>query len=433
VQCGPYTVNIARLKVAVNIAFDYDQATKVWELRSQPGSTAALTPGRAPDPPPGWVKDAGHCLSTHVSDAADQAIKSIDFPGLIASHINGVLATIPGSGDIGDGIRYDFSMAESPPAAMAFPAGGGVQIAVHGGLVTPTFTPPNGYKLPDLPFPAPPTDSDTHHVVMYVSNYEIDALYSACWQKGRLNLKLGPADLKGDAEILKTNHYKEIPGFAQYPHREMEAQIVPNASPLTSFQEVWLFTRDAMKLLQSQLPPNVYDSVKGFDAEVYVSKSVLETDLAAVKIEPRYFETIEKATSRSGMVVKSDLNFKLVIETGAPPLPYVSFSVKRTDVFTDLGLKIGPGNRQLLAFSVTQADYTATFGESTIPGFKWSTDFGQNFWGKVGEDGYDRVMRDVGASGAPLPIMQGFKFDFADAQLSVQQDFVSILAKVAFI
>jgi hypothetical protein len=43
------------------------------------------------------------------------------------------------------------------------------------------------------------------------------------------------------------------------------------------------------------------------------------------------------------------------------------------------------------------------------------------------------MMRDVGVSGAPLPIMQGFKFDFADAQLSVQQDYVSILAKVAFI
>jgi hypothetical protein len=432
VPCGPYTVNIARLKVAVNIAFDYDKATKVWELKSQPGSTAKLTPGRPSDTPPGWVRDASRCLSTHVSDEADAAIKSIDFPGLIASHINGVLATIPGSGDMGDGIKYDFSLAESPPVPMGFPAGGGVQIAVHGGLVTPTFTPPDGYKLPDLPLPAPPTDSDTHHVVMYVSNYEIDALYSACRQKGRLDLKVGPADLKGDAEILKTNHYMEIPAFAQYPHRDIEAKIVPNADPLTSFQEVWLFTKDAMKLLQSQLPPNVYQNVAGFDAAAYVSKSVLEKDLACVNIEPQYFETIEKATSRSGMVVKSDLNFKLVIQTFKDPLPYISFSVKRTDVFTDLDLKIGSGNRQLLTFSVTQAGYTAAFGDSNIPGFKWSVDFGQNFWGKVGEDGYDRVMRDVGASGAPLPIMRGFKFDFADAQLTVQLGFVSIRAKVAF-
>jgi len=299
--------------------------------------------------------------------------------------------------------------------------------------VTPTFKPPADYKLPDLPFPAPPTDTDTHHVVMYVSNYEIDALYSACRQKGRLDAKVGPADLKGDAEILKTNTYKDIPGFKNYPHRDIEAQIAPNADPLTSFQEVWLFTKTVMGTLKTQLPADVYQNITGFDAEAYVSKSVLEQDLKDVNIESKYFDTIEKAAGGPGMVVKSDLNFKLVIQTFKDPLPYISFSVKRTDVFTGLGLKIGSGNRQLLTFSVRHADYTATFGDSNIKDFKWSLDFGQTFWSKVGEDGYDTVMRDVGAAGSPLPIMQGFKFDFADAQLSVQQGFVSILAKVAFI
>ena len=93
------------------------------------------------------------------------------------------------------------------------------------------------------------------------------------------------------------------------------------------------------------------------------------------------------------MLVRSDLKFKLVIQTFKDPLSYISFSVKRNDVFTELGLKIDPGHRQLLIFSVTQADYTATFGDSNIPGFKWSVDFGQNSWSKVGEDGYDKAMR----------------------------------------
>jgi len=453
---GAYTVNIAELKLTVKITFDYNQDTKAWEFKSEGGSTASIKPGPLSQPPYGKVRAAAACLSTHVSQQADDAIVSINFPKLMTDQINGILAAIPGSGDMGDGIKYDFSLADSPPPALVFPNDDGVQLAVHGGLITPVFSPPSNYELPSLPFPSPPTDSDAHQLIMYVSNYEMDALYSACRKAGRLNLTVGPSDLAGDSDLLKTSHYKEVKFFKQYGNRNMEAQIAPAddplipLTPLTTFQEVWLFTQKytkdntddpkyldpncVMYTLYHQLPADVWNNVSPYGTEAYASKAELEADLTNSNVGKTYFETIERAASRSGMVVKSNLTFTLLIEKDPRPFPYISFSVLRTDVFTDLGLGINPKNHaQLLTFSVKAASYSAAFIGSNVPGFQWSGGFSGNFWENVGENAYDQVMRDIGAKGSPLPIMKGLQFDFASAQLSVQKGYLSILANVAFI
>jgi hypothetical protein len=453
---GAYTVNIAELKVTIKTIFDYNPTTKVWEFKSRGGSVSSIKPGAASQVPQSSYVRLGYspsCLATHISDQADNAILSINFVQIMTDQINGILAAIPGSGDMGDGIKYDFSLADSPPPALVFPGDHGVQLAVHGGLITPVFSPPSNYVLPNLPFPTPPTDGDAHQLIMYVSNYEIDALYSACRKAGRLNLTVGPSDL-ADPDLLKTQNYREVPGFSRLGDRDMEAQIAPAddplnpLNPLTTFQEVWLFTEmytkephDPVNLdpncvmytLYHQLPTNVWNNVSSLGTEAYASKATLEEHLTANSVDRQYFGIIEGAASRSGMVVKSNLNFKLIIKNFANPLPYISFSVQRTDVFTGLGLGINPNNQaQLLTFSLRAASFSATFIEATVPGFQWFEGFG-NFWQVAGEKAYDQAMHDIGAKGSPLPIMKGLQFDFASAQLSVQEGYLSILANVKFI
>ncbi|MCC7505555.1 MAG: hypothetical protein IT259_09645, partial [Saprospiraceae bacterium] len=46
------------------------------------------------------------------------------------------------------------------------------------------------------------------------------------------------------------------------------------------------------------------------------------------------------------------------------------------------------------------------------------------------EYNYAANLVKFGQEGVPLPIMKGFQFDFANAQLSLQEGYVSILANV---
>jgi len=93
-----------------------------------------------------------------------------------------------------------------------------------------------------------------------------------------------------------------------------------------------------------------------------------------------------------------------------------------------------PNNQaQLLTFSLRAASFSATCNGATVPGFKWDEGSSGNFWQSVGERAYDQAMHDIGAKGSPLPIMKGLQFDFASAQLSVQEGYLSILANVKFI
>jgi hypothetical protein len=132
-----------------------------------------------------------------------------------------------------------------------------------------------------------------------------------------------------------------------------------------------------------------------------------------------------------GMVVRHSLEFTLTIQNGAPSPPNLVFDLARTDVLQNLSLG-ATGNAQTLKYDFKKVDATATFVSTTIPRFD-AKDFGTTIWPIVGEPRYDEELTKIGhGTGVPLPIMQGFHFLFEQAQLSIQDGYVSILAQVQF-
>ncbi len=428
-----YDPVFSSLNVKVAVQFAFNTQNNAWEI-SVHAVTADAT-NQNPAIPGDSVlqkQSSESCsFSSHVSDATTQAIDSIDFATPISNLISGILKTIPGSGNLGDGIVYDFSLGDG---GMAFPNNDGIQLGVKGGASY------NGAvfsenAVPSLPFPLPPADSDTHHLNMFVSNFEIDALNWAFFKAGKLNLVVKPEDLpQTDSGALDTKTYVSSE-FALLNYAEkndvMYAYIQPYSAPTTSFQKVYIYSAAVMNLLQNQLPADVYASLGKLPSDPFLSQQNLEDFLTLVQVPNQYFDTIEKAGEASCTVVAHDLSFKVVIQDAEYNYPYIKFRLTRTDILSDLSLGLS-GQAQTMQFGFINAGYKIEFIDSSVPNFDGSSNFAQLVWESAGEIYYANCLQAMGKTGVPLPIMQGLQFDFANAELSIQEGYVSILANVLY-
>jgi len=425
---GPfgYPPHFQSLAVQLVLAFAYDQATKAYDVTVD-GVTATPS-GVTPNVPAASViqNEDQQCFSSHVSDATAGAVASIDFKNPIARLFGSLFKSIPASGHLTPDIVYDFAVGDSP---LTFPGDHGLAVGVTG---TVTY---KGEAYPGKPPPAlavPPVPTDANHLRVYVSSYEFDALNWAFFKAGALTYTLNPDDLP-DPDTLKVKTYvSAIPVLKPYQAFAMQAQVTPKQASTTAFQLVWEFTKQAMQVLQQQLPAGEYQKVLNLDGNNYVAQTDLDADLAAVGVQdPNYVSIVERATRTMGMAVKHSLEFKLTIQNSAPSPPNLVFDLARTDVLENLSLGAS-GNAQTLKYDFKKVDATATFVSTTIPRFD-SHEFGTTIWPIVGEPRYDEELTKIGhGTGVPLPIMQGFHFLFEQAQLSIQDGYVSVLAQVQF-
>lgn len=279
--------------------------------------------------------------------------------------------------------------------------------------------------------PAPLADSDSHHLNMYVSNYEIDALNWAYYKAGKLNLNITPQDLT-DPSVLDVSQYTSMePALAPYSAFVMNAEITQNSAPVTSFQTAYVFTKTVMTYLQSQLPSDVYRLIQALPSNAFLTKASLDAFLTQATVPAQYFTSIEQAGQVAAMSLAQDIKFVLTIQNNQTPQPTIEFSVNRTDVLTNLALGMSKNNTQTMQFGFANADNTVKYIGSSIPGFNGAI-FQEFTCNLIGESNYVSTLRNVGKTGVPLPIMEDFQFDFAGAQLSVQQGYVSILANVLY-
>lgn len=426
-----YSAGIGKLAASITLSLVYNQNTQSYDI--DVASTSSTPSDISPNIPGGSVINytaAG--WSYHVSDALMQSVAAVDFSGPLSAVFTPLLHSIPASGQLTPDIRYEFGRGDS---GLTFPGDQGIAIGAAGrvsykGQYYPG-TPPGS-----LPLPPPPTD--TQHLQVYVSDYEMNALHWAFFQAGLLNVTVQPTDLD-DPDLLKVKTYaSRITAFKPYSSYSMRAQVNPKQPPVTAFQQVYEFTDNVMKLLQQQLPADVYQGIQNsaVPGSNYLSAADLEADLGGANISQTYYQAIEKAARTMGLAVTHDLEFILTIENGQDPAPDLVFEVQRTDVLQDLGLGVS-GSAQTLQYSFKSVKYTAAFVSTTIPKFD-SADFGDFIWPTVGEPAYDTILEEMGGSskvhpgGVPLPIMAGFQFLFEKAQLSIQQGYVSITAQVAF-
>jgi hypothetical protein len=422
------TFDFNPLETSFQVKFLFNGSKNEWEIViSETNANTTMVKGAAVPPNSILNNQVNDCIYTHVDSATKQAINAIDITASVKKLIAEILQTIPGSGDLGNGIVYDFSLSD--PSQLIFPNNDGIQMGVKGGA-SYNNTPFSGDTPPNLPLPLPPSDSDAHHLNIYVSNYEVDALHWAYFSAGKLKTTVTPSDLPEDPQALKVSTYvDDDKALRPYHTFAMHADISPAVAPVTAFGAIWDFTDDVVKFLKAKLPSNLSDFLEGIRLNVFASKSQLEDYMKDADVNSEYFKTIEDAAQQMGMVVSSKLNFDLIIQ--GKEKPDIKFSLVRTDVLTNLRLGIGGNKAQTLKYVFLNATYDVEFTSSTVPGLS-GANFGRDLWRRSGEPQYIAVLNHMGETGVPLPIMKDFQFDFAAAQLSIQEGYISILANVLY-
>jgi hypothetical protein len=426
-RSGNYNYNpgIGLLTTDVILGFEFNASTKTYDIKVI--RTSGKSTNVSPNIPGNSViqnQDQG-CFTSKVSDATAQSVSAINFEGAIASLIPPLLRSIPGSGRLTPDIFYDFGLGDS---GLEFPADNkGIKIGVTGAV---RYRDEQYPGTPPSPLPVPPPPLDANHMRVYVSDYEINALHWAYFKSGLLVTRVTPSELP-DPNVLKVKTYVTmIPSFKPFTAFAMDALVEPLQAPVAVFQQVYQFTTEAMTSLHQKLPSDVYQQILGLEGNGYASQADLETALSEAQVPTQWYEAIRNATKGMGMVVTQNIKFTLTIQNGAPAQPNLIFSVARTDILDNLGLGI-TNQAQTMKYKFRAVKSEATFVSSTVPGFV-SRNFGDIIWPISGEPRYTETLQKVGETGVPIPIMSGFQFLFQQAQLSIQEGFVSILAQVTF-
>ncbi|AWN31771.1 hypothetical protein [Streptomyces sp. NEAU-S7GS2] len=425
-----YNPSIGKLDTTVTVSFAYDSGRNSYDIKYQ---SSNATPSDSSTEPPGdsvIQHEKGFWGGKHLNTDAVAAIGGVEFAKPVQDSINPMLASIPASGKLTDDITFDFAVGDSK---LAFPGDNGITIGVTG-EVAYKGTPYPGPQPTALPVPTPPVDD--HHVEVYVSDYTVSALHWAYWKAGKLDLTLRPSDLP-DPDSLKVKTYvTAVKAFKPYAAFAMTAQVTPVALPQKDipqtyeFAQVHEFTQATEDILQKQLPSDVYALIKtSLDGNAYTQTSDLTADLRQLGVAEQYDEAIEKATRVMGMVVTQNLEFALFIEDGKSR-PQIVFDLLRTDVLQNLALGRS-GNAQTMQYDFHKVTFDATLKSTTVPGFD-KVDFGGMVWPIIGEPRYDEALQKLGKTGVALPIVQDFTFLFEQAQLSIQEHYVSVLADVAY-
>lgn len=434
------------LTVSVQLGFVYDQASSAYQLKVL-SSSAAI--GGETATIPGWscleLGQAPCSADTAAMDAANKSIQNIDFGAPISTLFAGLVDSIPASGQLTPDITYSYALGDS---GLGFPGDDGITVGATG-TVTYKGQEYPGAKPPPLPVPLPPAPADPHHLRLYVSSYEMDALHWAYYRAGLLAVTVSPDDdpPPPDPGIFKVKTWsRKIKALGPYVTDEMSATVAPNTAPTIAFQDVWIFTKKVMGTLQGALPTDVYQAISAsFGGNAYVAVSDLEADLTTAAVPTQYVKTIEDTAKSVGMAVTQDLQFTLTIQNRTATPPVIVFDLSRTDVLQDLELGVAKGGAQTLKYAFTPvnglgdvtggAKATLDTKKTTVPGFVAENDptFGDDIWPNTGEPAYDTLLKDMGTgTGVPLPVMSGFRFLFEQAELSIQEGYVSILAELAY-
>lgn len=452
--------------LAITAVFGFTFSNNAWTLPITSITATANNP--AANIPGNSIiqnQDTTPCVAGHVDTATAASVDNIDFKSAIQKALGGYLTSIPASGQLYQDptkgtITFAFGLGDSP---LTFPASRGLTVGVTG---ISTYTPPGqsqpeqypGTPPSNLPVPAVPTDG--HHLQMYVSDYTINGLYWAFALAGQLTSTITPTDIQnagGDPSVLYVATYYNPnisnalnDALATYAQAEdnMYATVSPQEPPTVTFTTVYTFnstTMAALKNVLSNLPggQQAYNTLseKTISSQTFTNTTALEAALKNIKIDPIFSKTIESTIQELAAVVTHNLQFTLTIQDTLPngDAPYLTFTLTRTDILTDLKLGVlttgqPPKIVQSLQFIHTecQPPPAVTLTASNFIPVSTDASLFDTLWSVVGESEYSTLLADLGKTGVPLPIMEGFQFVFEQALLNIEQGYVGILSDVEF-
>ena len=427
-----YAPGFSGLQVQVIAAFQFDTASQTYNVVER---RSVATPGEvsANIPSSSVVRnEIQGCSTTEVSASTREAVSLLDFSALINQIMPASLRSIPSSGNLGHDILFEFGLGESGLGFDTTAGRNGLQVGVTGRVRYKGEAYPAPVPAP-LGLPPIPAASDPNYLQTYVSSYSINGLQWACFKAGLLHTTATTGNIPNPDALRCATYASAVEALSAYDDTDMYAEIVSLEAPTTAFQSVWEMT-DAVLVRVATIPgiTEVMPAVSKLRGHSYLEQAELEKALAARQVSPSLIAEVVNCARQSGMVMRQNLQFTVFLDTGAQTPPKLEFSVSRTDFLTNLRLGLAPASTaQILKFDYQKYNSKTTFLGSTVPDFadEVGSQFGNILWTVV-ESQYDDCLRRMGAEGVPLPMMQMFHFVFDEAQVSVQQGFVSIKAKV---
>ncbi|PWB35113.1 hypothetical protein DCO48_03755 [Pseudomonas sp. SDI] len=427
-----YAPGFSSLQIHVTAAFEFNTASSTYEVVehrcvADPGEVSANIPS-------GSIvrNEIQGCTTTEVSATTREAVSTLDFSALINQIMPASLRSIPSSGNLGHDILFEFGLGESGLGFDSTEGRNGLRIGVTGGV---------RYKGEAYPAPAPeplglppiPAASDPNYLQTYVSSYSINGLQWACFKAGLLHTSATTGNIPNPDALRCATYVPVVEALSEYEDNDLYAEIVSTEAPTTEFQSVWEMT-DATLARVANIPGITAEmpAVMKLRGHSYIEQRDLENALAKWKVSAPLITDIVNYARQSGMVMRQNLKFTVFIDTGEQTPPKLEFTVSRIDLLTNLRLGLAPTSiAQTLKFDYQKNSAKTTFLSTTIPGVAedLGTPFGNMLWTVV-ESKYDDCLQRMGAEGVPLPMMEMFHFVFEQAELSVQQGFVSIKAKV---
>lgn len=427
-----YAPGFSGLQVHITAAFQFVTSSHSYDVVER---SSDVVPGevRANIPSSSVVRnEIQGCATTEVSATTREAVSQLDFSTMINQIMPESLRSIPSSGNLGHDILFEFDLGESGMGFDATVGRNGLQIGVTGRV---------SYKGEAYPEPAPaplglppiPEASDPNYLQTYVSSYSINGLQWACFKAGLLHTTATTGNIPNPDALRCATYAAAVEALSNYDDTDMYAEIVSLNAPTTEFQSVWEMT-DAILAHVATIPgiTAVMPAVSKLRGHSYLEQAELEHALVAKQVSSELIAEVVNYARQSGMVMRQQLHFTVFLDTGEQSPPKLEFAVTRIDLLTNLRLGLAAASRaQTLKFDYQKNSAKTTFLGTTIPDLaeELANPFGNILWTVV-ESQYDDCLRRMGAEGVPLPMMQMFHFVFEEAELSVQQGFVSIKAKV---
>jgi hypothetical protein len=240
---GPFSFSMS-LSVTEQVTIGYDPDSNDWTIT--PGAPQATpTVNQLVIPSNSVLTQTSVCSSANpVADQVDDSIENaIDWKTKVTNALKDVAATIPASGDLGDGVRLGFALGTT---GITYPTGGTGMSFGATGLATfgqHSYEGPG----PSVALPVPPIPAGTD-AVYNVSDYVFNGLFWTYYTAGAIRYMFTPDDLP-DPSALKTDTYQGTNLailYNRYGSTSMNAEIAATAAPSVSFQSIWTVTHDTI-------------------------------------------------------------------------------------------------------------------------------------------------------------------------------------------
>ena len=409
-SCGAFSFDITNIDMQfdVSVPAGTSGSPLQWKLDVTDPTQSNVTSGNV-DIPGGSELNGSPlpCIQSLVQSKVDSMVADVQYAQKVATALNGVLSTIPQSGNLSPDITYQFNPSCTPTISAE-----GVVAGITG-LVQ--------YKGADYPgtavsIPLPAIDP-TRDVVMNISGYEISAMLWAAYKNGDLQVNLTPATDNG-SKTLNSAYYNliwnQLYAFGQSKSATgVPLQVVAGAAaaPVVSIGKALELTPKIYGALKSQLNATAYAALAQMIGILYYTTSAFESDLKnylAPADFTQYESLIVDAVTKNNQAVILSAPIKVSVtinymDQGAWK-PLISFTINRSNVLSNVSVQ---NNRLQFAFTQQNPD-TITNVNVIEPALDGVATWVLNIVWALFSNYLNTQIESAGKSGCSLPSIPGF-------------------------